>query len=387
MSGSFLLAWLAALSWAWMLLQRGRFWLIERPVRRPDPSAWPAVTAVIPARDEALVIGSTVRSLLEQDYPGLLRIVVTDDHSTDGTAEAARQAALALNAEDRLLVVPSAPLPAGWSGKLWAQSQAVTAAEKAFPESELWLLGDADIAHAPGELRSMVARLLADGLDMASLMVRLSTSTFAEKTVVPAFVFFFRLLYPFRWVADPLRTTAAAAGGYMLIRRSMLTQIGGLASIRSALIDDCTLARKVKDAAGRITLDLALATTSTRIYQGFGGLWMMIARSAYTQLRCSPLLLAGTVIAMIIAFLLPPLFVLCGSKAWFPGALAWIEMSLAFGPMLRFYRMPLILAPLLPLVALFYLAATVDSARRHWSGRGGEWKGRVQAATEPGRES
>ncbi len=373
----------AAAAWAWLLLMRGRFWQVDSIPEARAPDAWPEVVAAIPARDEAEVIGRTVQSLLGQDYPGKLSVVVADDHSSDGTADAARTAAAALGAEQRLTVVTAPPLPPGWSGKMWAQSQAIAAAVERHPAAELWLLTDADIGHAPGELRRMVARLVADRLDMASLMVRLSTQGFAEKAVVPAFVFFFRLLYPFRWVAEARRETAAAAGGYVLIRRRFLDRIGGLASIRGALIDDCTLAARVKGHGGRLALDLAGDTVSLRRYTGFGELWMMIARSAYTQLRYSPVLLAGTIAAMIVGFLLPPLFSLTGGAARFPALLAWVEMSLAFAPMLRFYRLPVVAAPLLPLVAAFYLGATIDSARRHWSGRGGEWKGRVQA---PGGE-
>lgn len=386
MTLSVVLAWLAALAWGWMLLLRGRFWLIERPRAAGGPEIWPAVAALVPARNEAEIIGQAVGSLLAQDYPGPFRVVVTDDHSTDDTQHLARAAAAEKGAEDRLLVVGAAPLPAGWSGKIWAQSQALTAALDAFPETELLLLTDADIGHAPGELTRMVSRLLAEKSDLASLMVRLSTESFAEKAVVPAFVFFFRLLYPFRWVADRARTTAAAAGGYMLIRRSMLERIGGLAAIRSALIDDCSLAATVKRAGGRVTLDLTQDTVSLRLYPGVEGLWMMIARSAYTQLRCSPLLLAGTVLAMSIAFLAPPLLSLTSGPQALPALVAWAELSLAFAPMLRFYRLPLVSAPLLPLTALFYLGATVDSARRHWMGRGGEWKGRMQATDTMRRE-
>jgi hopene-associated glycosyltransferase HpnB len=386
MSVAVALAWLAALAWGWMLLLRGRFWLIERPKTAPRPDVWPAVVALVPARDEAAVIGRAVGSLLAQDYPGLFRIVVTDDHSTDDTARLAHAVAAERGAEDRLRVVSAAPLPAGWSGKMWAQSQALGAALEAFPETELLLLTDADIGHAPTELTRMVARLLAEKSDMASLMVRLSTESFAEKAIVPAFVFFFRLLYPFRWVADRSKATAAAAGGYMLIRRAMMEKIGGLAAIKSALIDDCSLAATVKRAGGRITLDLTQDTVSLRPYPNVEGLWMMIARSAYTQLHCSPWLLAGTVLAMSIAFLAPPLLGLASGPQAMLALLAWAEMSLAFAPMLRFYRLPLAAAPLLPLTALFYLGATMDSARRHWAGRGGEWKGRMQATGTTGRE-
>jgi hopene-associated glycosyltransferase HpnB len=217
-------------------------------------------------------------------------------------------------------------------------------------------------------------------------MVRLSTACFAEKAVIPAFVFFFRLLYPFRWVADRSKATAGAAGGYMLIRRSMLEKIGGLTAIKNALIDDCSLAATVKRAGGRISLDLSQDTISLRGYPKAEELWMMIARSAYTQLRCSPLLLAGTVLSMSITFLAPPLLSMTPGPQALPALLAWALMSLAFAPMLRFYRQSLIWAPLLPLTALFYLGATVDSARRHWMGRGGEWKGRIQASDTIRRE-
>jgi hopene-associated glycosyltransferase HpnB len=276
-----------------------------------------------------------------------------------------------------LSVIRSAALPSGWRGKIWAQSQGLAAAAELHPQAALWLLTDGDIGHARGELRRMVARLVHERLDMASLMVRLSTASFAEKAVVPAFVFFFRLLYPFRWVADRGKATAAAAGGYVLVRRTMLESIGGLAVIKGALIDDCALAGAIKRAGGRLRLDLAEDTVSLRPYPKANDLWMMIARSAYTQLRCSPLLLAGTVIAMTIGFLLPPGLAVAGGAGRMPALLAWTEMSLAFAPMLRFYRLPLVGALLLPLVALFYMGATVDSARRHWMGRGGEWKGRL----------
>lgn len=386
MTLSFFLACLAATAWGWLLLFRGRFWMIEPLREQPEPEAWPEVVAVVPARDEADVIGEAVRSLLAQEYPGKLSVVVTDDHSRDGTAEVAGAAAAEVGAADRLEVIPAAPLPAGWAGKMWAQSQALAAAAGRHPNAELWLLTDADIGHAPGELRRMVARMLADRLDMASLMVRLSTAGFAEKLIIPAFVFFFRLLYPFRWVANPAKPTAAAAGGYVLIRRAMLDKVGGVAAIKDALIDDCTLAAVVKQAGGRLSLDMARRTVSLRRYPGLGSLWMMIARSAYTQLRCSPLLLAGTVVAMAIGFVLPPLYTFLGGPARVPAVVAWFEMAVAFTPMLRFYGLPIALRPFLPIIALFYLGATVDSARRHWLGRGGEWKGRVQAVGE-GREA
>jgi len=368
--------WIAALAWGWLLAFRGLFWKIDAIPAAPDPVRWPAVVAVIPARNEAACIADTVRSLLTQDYPGALSVVVTDDSSEDGTAGKAYAAALDLEATGRLTIVSAPPLPEGWSGKMWAQEQGLAEAAKLHPDAELYLLSDADITHGPGQLRRMVARLEADRLDLASLMVHLSTDSFVEKAVVPAFVFFFRLLYPFRWVADQTRATAAAAGGYMLIRRVMLERIGGISAIRDALIDDCALALKVKRAGGRLTLDLADETWSSRRYEGAAELWMMIARSAYTQLNYSPLLLAGTAVAIIVGFLLPPLWAVTGS--W-PAVIAWVAMSIAYAPMLRYHRLPIWAAVLLPLVAIFYLGATLDSARRHWMGKGGQWKGRAQA--------
>ncbi|HIJ37278.1 MAG TPA: glycosyltransferase [Rhodospirillaceae bacterium] len=373
------LTWISGLAWGWLLLFRGRFWIVEPVSSCPEPSSWPEVVAVIPARDEATVIGAAVTSLLGQDYPGFLSVVVADDASQDGTASVALAAAGVMGAEDRLSVLQAPPLPSGWSGKMWAQSQALEMAVRQHPEAELWLLTDADIAHHASELRRMVARLLAEQRDMASLMVRLATSNWIEQAIIPAFVFFFRLLYPFRWVGDASRPTAAAAGGYILIRRAMLERIGGLAAVQNALIDDCSLAAAVKRAGGRLSLDLADHTVSLRGYDDWKSLWMMIARSAYTQLKCSPWLLAGTVLAMTVGFLLPPMVVLFGAAGFVPGLLAWAAMSLAYWPMTRFYRRPVLTLLLLPLVALFYLGATLDSARRHWMGKGGEWKGRMQA--------
>lgn len=375
---SVFVAWLLVAVWLGLILFRGRFWLPERLPAPSDPPAWPPVVALIPARDEAPVIGEAVRSLLTQDYPGDLRVILIDDQSGDGTGMVARAAAEAAGAADRLTLVPGAPLPAGWTGKLWALEQATRTARALHPDVPLWLLTDADIRHGGGEVRRMVAWLEAGKLDIASLMVRLSTESLAERAIVPAFVYFFRLLYPFRKVADPGDRTAAAAGGFVLIRRAALEGIGGIAAIRGALIDDCTLAAAVKAKGGPIWLGLAGATESIRRY-GWGELWRMIARSAYTQLHHSPLLLLGTVAGMLFAFAGPVALTVLGGAASIPAALAWLAMAASVWPTLRYYRLSPAWAPLLPLVALFYLGATVDSARRHWQGRGGQWKGRIQA--------
>ncbi len=371
-----IVAGVALLAWLWLVLFRGRFWLIEARPDVAEPDRWPAVVALVPARDEAETIEQAVRSLMAQDYPGPLAVIVIDDQSRDGTAALARAAGAT--------VIAGGALPAGWTGKLWALDQGVQAAATAHPEAGLLLLTDADIRHDPRELRRQVALLTDSRLDLASLMVRLRAANLAERAIVPAFVYFFRLLYPFRWANEPRDHTAAAAGGYMLLRREALARIGGLQAIRGALIDDCALAAAIKHSGGRIRLDLARDTVSLRPYD-WAALWRMIARSAYTQLRYSPWLLAGTVIGLSWIFLAPPAATVVGilSKKLDAAALcAWLAMALSYVPMLRFYRLSPLWAPLLPLVALFYLGATVDSARRHWQGRGGHWKGRVQA---PGR--
>jgi hopene-associated glycosyltransferase HpnB len=372
---------IAALSlaiWLYLLFGRGFFWC-ERPRRAPTPPPrQPEIIAVIPARDEAATIGETVASLLRQVYGGRLTIVLVDDHSGDGTGAVARAASRTLGGADRLTIVAARPLPAGWTGKMWAVAEGLRHVEASGSTAELVLLTDADIAHHPGNLAELVARLESDELDLASLMVKLSCVTFAERALIPAFVFFFAMLYPFAWVNDKRRRIAGAAGGCMLIRRSALDRIGGVASVRGALIDDCALATQIK-AGGKIWLGLAAETRSLRRYDGLGDIWRMIARTAYTQLGYSPLLLAGTVLGLVVTYLAPPILALGagGAAAYLAGA-AWLAMTIAFMPVLRVYRQQLLIAPLLPAIASFYLAATIDSARRHWQGRGGEWKGRVQ---------
>lgn len=376
-----LVAALAAASWIYLIVFRGGFWRIERHLPHAAPTDLPGVVAVIPARNEADHVGCTVRSLLRQDYPGSLRIVVVDDQSSDGTAEVARQAAAALGLDDRLTVAAGRPLPAGWSGKVWAQDQGLEIADSIAPDATFVLLTDADIEHAPNQLTQLVARAEAERLDLVSLMVRLSCAAWVERLLIPAFIFFFRKLYPFAWINRHDRPEAGAAGGCMLVRRTMLQRIGGIAAIRNRLIDDCSLAAAIKAQGGRIWLGLAEETRSLRPYEMAGEVWRMIARTAYTQLERSPVNLAGCVVGMSLAYLAPPALALSaqGTPAGWLGLAAWIAMSLAYVPVLRYYRQPIVLAIALPAVALFYLCATLDSARRHRVGRGGEWKGRVQA--------
>jgi hopene-associated glycosyltransferase HpnB len=372
------LAALAGAIWLYLLFGRGAFWrhaphLVTRP-----PARWPAVVAVIPARDEADGIATCVRSLLSQVYAGRFGLVLVDDHSTDGTAEIARATAAALGAAERLRIVGGRALPPGWTGKLWAVAQGIEAVQDWMPEAELVLFSDADIAHDPGNLAELVAHAEAGGLDLVSLMVALHCATPAERWLIPAFVFFFEMLYPFAWVNRRDRRTAAAAGGCMLARRSALARIGGVASIRGALIDDCALAAAIKP-GGPIWLGLATRTRSLRVYAKVGDIWLMVARTAYVQLGHSPLLLGLTVLGMAITYLAPPLLLLAGGLPALLGGLAWIAMAVAYAPTLRRYRRSLLWAPLLPLVALFYSAATIGSAWRHYRGRGGAWKGRVYA--------
>jgi hopene-associated glycosyltransferase HpnB len=328
--------------------------------------------AIVPARDEASVIGTSIASLLAQDYPGDFAVVLVDDHSTDGTADVARTAAAGKG--DRLTIVSARPLPPGWTGKLWALSEGVR--QIAVPP-DLYLFTDADIAHHPTNLPELVARLEGESRDLVSLMVKLRCESFAERFLIPPFVFFFALLYPFAWSNQPRDHTAAAAGGCILLRRSAYERIGGYASIKSALIDDCALARAVKR-GGSIWLGLSQKTRSLRPYPKIADIWNMVARTAYTQLHHSPLILSATIVGMIVTYLAPPLLLLAGGGAAWLGGLAWLIMTASYMPMLRFYRLSMLWSPLLPAAALVYLAATIDSAWRYWRGRGGEWKGRVQ---------
>jgi hopene-associated glycosyltransferase HpnB len=365
--------------WVYLLFFRGGFWWSPHrsaPIDTGVPVR--SVVAVVPARDEAAVIGRSVASLLAQGYRGGLHIVVVDDQSSDGTAEVARAAAAAANASDRLTICPGKPLAAGWTGKLWALRQGVELARSLRPD--YLLLTDADIVHGPGNLRELVSRCEAEGYDLVSLMVRLNCRSLWEKLLIPAFVFFFFKLYPPRWVADPSRRTSAAAGGCMLIRAATLERVGGIDSIRHEIIDDCALARRVKS-VGKVWLGPSLHTTSIREYRSWRTIWDMVVRSAFAQLGYSRVVLVVTVLMLALTYLAPPLLLLSPRPAAvLCGALAWLGMSIALLPSLRAYDAPRLLAPLLPLIAFFYLAATVASAVLFWRGRGGYWKGRFQAA-------
>jgi len=301
-----------------------------------------------------------------------------DDQSRDATAQVAREAAAALSAGDRLTVLSGRALPPGWTGKLWAQQQGIEFAENAASPPDYLLLTDADIVYTPDALASLIARAERHGFVLTSLMAKLRCKSFAERMFVPAFIFFFQMLYPFAWAGDPRRSTAAAAGGCMLIRRDALQAAGGLASIRGALIDDCALAKTLKP-HGPTSIALTERVRSVRAYPAVGDIRRMVSRTAYAQLRYSPLLLAGTILGLALTYLAPvALAVFASGIPQFAGIFAWVLMAFAFRPTLRFYRMSWLWAPALPAIAAAYMAFTVDSAYQHARGRGGMWKGRAQ---------
>ena len=357
--------------WLYLLSARGGFWRMRPDVpddalRMPAPS----VTAVVPARNESDVVGRSMGSLAAQQYPGEFNLILVDDDSQDGTA------ALALQAAPGLRVITARPLPAGWTGKMWAVAEGVSGVE-----SEYLLLTDADIVHPPDHLAMLVARAQEGGYDLVSYMVRLQCVTLAEQALIPAFVFFFFLLYPPAWIRDPHARTSGAAGGCILIRRAALERIGGMARIARELIDDCALARAVKHSGGRVWLGLSDRAASIRQYRTFAEIGGMISRTAYTQLGYSPLVLAGTVAGLAVTYLAPPLLTLAAphGAASGLGALAWLLMTAAYLPAVRYAKRPWFWAPLLPAIALFYMGATLHSAFAHYRGRGGMWKGRAHA--------
>jgi hopene-associated glycosyltransferase HpnB len=366
--------------WLGLLVGRGGFWLardrddLDAP---PEPAVWPGVVAVVPARDEADVIVRSIGSLLAQDYPGPFRIILVDDQSGDGTADVARVAARRSGSASRLEVLTGAPRPEGWTGKLWAVKQGIDRAREAGPEF-LWLT-DADIAHTPDNLRRLVARAEAGRLTLVTLMAKLSCVTFAERLLIPAFVFFFDMLYPFGRVNDPANDTAAAAGGCMLARRSALEAAGGIEAVRGEIIDDCAVGRLLKG-EGPTWLGLTNRSVSLRPYRTIEEVRRMVSRSAYAELDYSVWKLAGTVAGMLFLYLLPPLAAefASGPLQWF-GLFAWIAMAVCFQPFLAFYRRSWIWGLALPVIGVFYTLFTIDSAVQVWSGRGGMWKGRAQA--------
>lgn len=371
---------ISLLIWSYLLLARGDFWRIQDklPPRAGEnaPAAHLAVV-VIPARNEADVIGQTVTSLLRQVSVHSLHIILVDDGSVDETARVAREAARKIGKSDLLTVIEGKPLLPGWSGKLWALEQGITKARELAPQ--YLLLTDADVVHAADSVSNLVGIANTGAYDLVSFMVKLHCESITERLLIPAFVFFFFKLYPPRWIAGRRRSSAGAAGGCILIRPDALGRAGGIAAIRGEIIDDCALARRVKQSGGRLWLGLAPSTYSARPYRSFREIGSMISRTAFNQLDHSVLILTGAVLGLVLTYVVPIVLLFSGNRiAAILGLSAWLLMSLAYLPMVRFYRLSWFWAPTLPLAAIFYIGATVHSAIRYWSGAGGRWKGRVQ---------
>ncbi len=371
------LALLSLMIWIYLICFRGQFWKTDQQLEETTLNDFPSVCVVIPARDEADLLPMTVRSLLTQSYTGSLNLFLVDDHSTDGTADVARKTAESLGKSEQLHIVSAEPLPAGWTGKLWALEQGVQKAMQFTPEYVL--LTDADIEHDPKNLQRLVTKAMKDDREMVSLMVRLRCDSFWEKLLIPAFVFFFAKLYPFRWSNNPNSAIAAAAGGCSLIRTEALSRIGGVQAIRQALIDDCALAAAIKfSGSRRIWLGLSETTKSLRPYDSLDTIWNMVARTAYTQLNYSPLLLIGTLIGMTLVYLVPVIGLISfNSTIVLISLLTYALMTISYFPIVRFYRCPVWYAGGLSAIAFLYTLMTFDSALKHWQGKGGAWKGRT----------
>jgi hopene-associated glycosyltransferase HpnB len=389
----------SAAAWVYLVLLHGGFWLTSQrlpaggnaePAATAGQPTWPAVVAVVPARNEAESLPVTLPALLVQDYPGEFRVFLVDDNSDDGTGAIAAELGekAARDGGAPLTVVTGRPRPDGWAGKVWAMAQGFAAAAAAAPEYVLFT--DADISWAPTALRDLVAGAEADDRALLSQMALLRAETRWERVIVPAFVYFFAQLYPFRKVNDPKSGTAAAAGGCMLVRRSALEAAGGLEPIGGALIDDVALGTLLKKHGNRTWLGLTTDISSARPYPSLASLWHMIARSAYVQLKYNPLLLAGTIVGLLLLYVAPPagaIAALVGAAAGgggpatavagAAGLAGWALMTVSYVPMLRLYRLSALRAPALPLIALLYAAMTADSARRHYSGRAVSWRGRT----------
>jgi hopene-associated glycosyltransferase HpnB len=387
MAVTIVIALLSLVIWIYLVAGRGQFWrtqpvMLDRRLLTPPASmVWPTVAIVIPARNEAAMLPQTLEPLLQQDYPGIYQVYLVDDQSDDGTGAIAQELAAA-NPGITCEIIQSQSLPPGWTGKLWALHQGLEAAAA----SDYVLLTDADICHDRASLRYLILKAETEQRDLVSLMVQLRCESFWERLLIPAFVFFFAKLYPFSWVNRPDRATAAAAGGCSLVRRSALDDIGGIAALKDALIDDCTLAAKIKHRSSstndrKIWLGLTEDIRSLRPYDDLASIWNMVARTAYTQLNYSPLLLLGTIVGMALVYLVAPIGIIYSlfSQQWGLLGITIVTyglMAISYRPTIQFYRCPLIYALALPLIGLMYNLMTIDSARRHWQGKGGQWKGR-----------
>ena len=365
--------------WAYLLAAHGGFWRVSELQATVEPRAAISgtVAVIIPARDEAEVIGATIQSLLAQTCAAAIHIFVVDDHSSDGTSAAAIWAAQVSGRPEAVSVIAGSPLPAGWTGKLWAVQQGIEQATRLNPR--FLLLTDADIRHSSDNIATLVGVGEAGNYDLTSFMVKLHCRSLAERFLIPPFVFFFFLLYPPNWIRDPRHSVAGAAGGCMLIRPLALEKAGGIAAIRNQIIDDCALARAVKKSGGKVWLGLTPHTCSTRTYGTLREIEHMIARTAFNQLQHSAWLLAGALVGLTTTYLLPVGLLMTGNRLFSAvGATGWLLMAAAYLPMVRFNGLNVLWALTLPFSACFYMLATLHSAVRFWSGRGGEWKGRAQ---------
>jgi hopene-associated glycosyltransferase HpnB len=382
-------AFLSLSIWLYLVGWRGGFWQADQRLveNLPELSLYPSIIAVVPARNEAEVLPISLQSLLTQDYPGKFSVILVDDRSTDGTATVGSKIAEKLNQSERLTVISGEPLPGGWSGKLWAMEQGIQQIQALSMVADYLLFTDADIQHHSTNLKELVTKAVNENLALASLMVQLRCESFWEKFLIPAFVFFFQKLYPFAWVNDPTNKLAAAAGGCILIKRTALEDMGGLAKIRQTLIDDCSLAAAVKSSqpGTKIWLGLTDKTCSLRDYPSLQSLWDLVARTAFTQLNYSILLLLGTVLGMFLIYLVPPLGAILGvlseNYALISiSVLACLLMAIAYFPTVKLYKRSPLWVVTLPAIAGLYTLMTIDSALRHWQGRGGGWKGRVYSS-------
>ena len=378
---------LSLLSWLYLMIGHGRFWKSDQRLNDETHAcslvtSWPTVVVIVPARNEETVIERSLRSLLNQDYPGTYHVILVDDHSTDRTSYLAHQLSSHHPHGDRLTIIPAKGRPSGWMGKMWALHNGLHVSKQNWPTATFQYFTDADIVHSRSNLREMVSKGESEQLDLVSLMVRLHCQNGWEKLLIPTFVYFFQKVYPFPQINDPKSSIGGAAGGCMLVRTTALDNIGGIAAIRGEVIDDCALGSRIKQ-QGNIWLGLTDTERSIRPYENLADIWGMVTRTAYTQLQYSPWLLIQTVIGLILLYLVPPLITLTwtmhGSMiAGMMALLAWGIMMFTFHPTLRNYSLSPSLGFLLPIAGLYYMGMTMDSAHRHWRGRGIQWKGRTE---------
>lgn len=377
---------MALIAWLYLSVGHGRFWRggkhLEDCLPLFNPTHWPTVLVVMPARNEAEVIEPTLRSLLEQDYPGKFHIVLVDDRSDDGTSQLAQGLAAHHPTGSKLTVVTAETRPPGWMGKVWALHTGLQLADQVGEEAEYQYFTDADILHSPGNLRAMMSKAEVEHLDLVSLMVRLHCRHAWEKLLIPPFVYFFQKLYPFSWINDSTSSVAGAAGGCILVRTDTLKRAGGLSAIRGEVIDDCALGKRVKKVGGKVWIGLTDTEHSIRPYDSLAGIWAMVARTAFSQLHYSLWILGATVPGLLLLYVIPPMIVLtyplhghtlAGTLAVF----TWVLITTTFHPTVRNFNLPTPFSLVLPIAALFYLGMTVDSAYRHWRGWGTQWKGRT----------